>query len=143
MHMFYYHVHRHQIYQMKVFMSSVSFFFFLGNFQNQSEITIRNNNNKKNWLFMLLPIKYFWFTVIGGWVNSRVLIRRKKSDQVLQQVFVTPILSAQTPIKFIIEVANSKFASKPKLLFFFFFSKNSTNSIIGFSLNRWFCSNFL
>lgn len=48
-------------------------------------------------------------TVIGGWVNSRVVVRRKKSDQVLQQVFVSPILSAQSPTKFIIEVANSKF----------------------------------
>ncbi|XP_055311129.1 uncharacterized protein LOC129573947 [Sitodiplosis mosellana] len=46
--------------------------------------------------------------IIGGWVNSRVLIRRKKSDvNPLQQVFVPPILSAQTPVKFIIEVANS------------------------------------
>lgn len=47
-------------------------------------------------------------TVIGGWVNSRVVIRRKKSAQDLQQVFVKPILSAQMPTKFIIEVANSK-----------------------------------
>lgn len=46
--------------------------------------------------------------VIGGWVNSRVVVRRKKSDQVLQQVFVKPILSATIPTKFIIEVANSK-----------------------------------
>ncbi|XP_031630189.1 uncharacterized protein LOC116345171 [Contarinia nasturtii] len=46
--------------------------------------------------------------IIGGWVNSRVLIRRKKSDpNPLQQVFVPPILSAQTPTKFIVEVANS------------------------------------
>lgn len=46
--------------------------------------------------------------VIGGWVNSRVLIRRKKSDpNALQQVFVPPILTAQTPTKFILEVANS------------------------------------
>lgn len=40
----------------------------------------------------------------------QVLIRRKKSDvNPLQQVFVPPILSAQTPTKFIIEVANSKY----------------------------------
>lgn len=52
---------------------------------------------------------YFIFrTVIGGWVNSRVVIRRKKSAQDLVQVFVKPILSAQTPTKFIIEVANSE-----------------------------------
>lgn len=39
-----------------------------------------------------------------------VLIRRKKSDMnPLQQVFVPPILSAQTPTKFIIEVANSTY----------------------------------
>lgn len=45
---------------------------------------------------------YFHFTFIG------VLIRRKKSDvNPVQQVFVTPILSAQAPTKFIIEVANS------------------------------------
>lgn len=41
-----------------------------------------------------------------------VLIRRKKSDvNPLQQVFVPPILSAQTPVKFIIEVANSTYFS--------------------------------
>lgn len=42
--------------------------------------------------------------------SAGVLIRRKKSDpNPLQQVFVPPILSAQTPTKFIIEVANSMY----------------------------------
>lgn len=52
----------------------------------------------------------FICTVIGGWVNSRVLIRRKKSDpnQVLQQVFVNSVLSSQTATKFVIEVTNSE-----------------------------------
>lgn len=45
---------------------------------------------------------YIWF--------AGVLIRRKKSDtNPLSQVFVPPILSAQTPTKFIIEVANSTY----------------------------------
>lgn len=42
-------------------------------------------------------------------MNSRVVIRRKKSDQVLTQVFINNVLSAQQPTKFVIEVANSKY----------------------------------
>lgn len=46
-----------------------------------------------------------------------VLIRRKKSDpNPLQQVFVPPILSAQTPIKFIIEVANSMYFLRARII---------------------------
>lgn len=52
-------------------------------------------SNEKN-------IVYIWF--VG------VLIRRKKSDtNPLAQIFVPPILSAQSPTKFIIEVANSTY----------------------------------
>lgn len=63
---------------------------------------------------------------------SGVLIRRKKSDpNPLRQVFVPPILSAQTPTKFIIEVANSAFffnvflfdfpiLIKPKIIFMWY-----------------------
>lgn len=65
---------------------------------------------------MLRRVRFFFFlfncflfvAVIGGWVNTRVVIRRKKSAEDLQHVFVKPILSAQMPTKFIIEVANSK-----------------------------------
>lgn len=49
-----------------------------------------------------------------------VLIRRKKSDtNPLQQVFVPPILSAQAPTKFIIEVANSTYRTANSVVVFF------------------------
>lgn len=48
-------------------------------------------------------------SVIGGWVNSRVLIRRKKSDEVMSQVFVFNTMTPHTPTKFVLEVANSKY----------------------------------
>lgn len=47
--------------------------------------------------------------VIGGWTNSRVLIRRKKSDEVLTQVFTFGQMTPNTPTKFVLEVANSKY----------------------------------
>lgn len=46
--------------------------------------------------------------VIGGWQNSRVLIRRKKSEELMTQVFVFHTMTPNTPTKFVIEVAHSK-----------------------------------
>lgn len=69
--------------------------------------------------------KQFFLTLFSG-----VLIRRKKSDpNPLQQVFVTPILSAQTPTKFIIEVANSML-----FLFYLHFLREITQNDIYMNL---------
>lgn len=57
-----------------------------------------------------IPKKINQFMQTSFYPIAGVLIRRKKSDMnPLQQVFVPPILSAQTPTKFIIEVANSMY----------------------------------
>lgn len=61
-------------------------------------------------VFILLSIFFFsTFSVIGGWTNSRVLIRRKKSDEVLSQVFIFNMMTPHTPTKFVLEVSNSKY----------------------------------
>lgn len=49
---------------------------------------------------------YIFFSVIGGWANSKVLIRRKKSDNVLAEVNVNKVINEEKPTKIVIEVSN-------------------------------------
>lgn len=46
--------------------------------------------------------------VIGGWGNTRILIRRKYSGEVLTETFENNIMSDKTPTKFLIEIARSE-----------------------------------
>lgn len=46
--------------------------------------------------------------VIGGWGNTRILIRRKYSGNVLSETFEDDMMTEDRPTKFLIEIAKSK-----------------------------------
>lgn len=51
-------------------------------------------------------IAYF-LTVIGGWGNQKILIRRKMSDNVLAEVNTLNAINADRPTKIVIEITDS------------------------------------
>lgn len=51
---------------------------------------------------------FFLLVVIGGWDNSRVLIRRKKGSDVMNELHIADILSKTEPSKIVIEITERK-----------------------------------
>lgn len=58
--------------------------------------------------------------MIGGWANTRVIIRRKQGDAVIRDVQQFDILDKDKPIVFLIQILKRKRLIS-NLLFFFFF----------------------
>lgn len=56
---------------------------------------------------MLFPI-FFRKLVIGGWENSRVLLRKRRSAETLVEVFESSVINLNRPTKMVLEVANSE-----------------------------------
>lgn len=58
--------------------------------------------------FILFCYFFSWKLVIGGWDNTRVLLRKKKNAETLKEVFESNIVNLNRPTKVILEVANSE-----------------------------------
>lgn len=49
-----------------------------------------------------------FIAVIGGWGNSRVAIRKKKTNNTITELTVDDVLSPFKPVKVLVEIKNSK-----------------------------------
>lgn len=47
--------------------------------------------------------------MIGGWGNTRLIIRKKKFGNVLNEAFESNVINSVKPTKILIEIANSKY----------------------------------
>lgn len=53
-------------------------------------------------------IANWFFLVIGGWSNERIVLRKKQQADVLVEEFESNVINLERPTKMVIEVANSE-----------------------------------
>lgn len=85
------------------------------------------------------------FSVLGGWGNSRVLIRKRIQNYSLKDIAISPVISDLRPLKVVIEIANGKFeflfCSNDKEHYFFFcnwFQRVTLECLPTIRIHLWF-----